>query len=63
MDLGPTELMFMYDAIIQYAIRPEFADKDSVQAFFDDIAGKIEEELGKRGYTYEGTTEYHVTVH
>jgi len=57
------ELMMIFDALAQYRIRPEFVDSETLDAWFDQVGTKIEVELGKMGYTFEGSVEYHVATH
>lgn len=51
----PTELQFLYDATVNFSIRPEFRDNVVVEMLSESIAVKIEEELMKAGFRYVET--------
>ena len=58
MEFEAHELMYIFDAICYYAIRPEFIDMPVVEQVTDSIAAKAEKKLAAMGYTFEGHIPY-----
>ena len=56
----PTQLMFIYDAVLNYSAIPACADHDTIALHLDLILVKCQEELEKMGYQFEGTATYTV---
>lgn len=59
----PDELQFIYDAVLNFSIRPEFANSMEVDTVSDDILVKVEKALAEMGYVYAHVEAYAVDQH
>jgi len=51
----PTELQFLYDSVVNFAIRPEFLTNPVVEELSESIAVKLEKALADAGYVFVET--------
>jgi len=55
------ELQFIYDAVLNFSIRPEFRESREVDALSDEILVKVEAALQSAGYVYAHVEAYAVS--
>ena len=59
-DLTATDLMHIFDAVLNYSAPAVQADNRALIADLDGILDKVEVELARRGYTLEHLETYTV---
>jgi hypothetical protein len=59
-DLTPTEMMFIYDAVLNFSQREECASHPTLPEHFIGILDKMEAGLAARGYHLKHLTTYTV---
>ena len=60
MELQPSELMCLWDALANLVVHPRLAHSEEAEAFILTIADKLEKELARQGYQMVPEGEYYV---
>lgn len=57
-DMTAHDLMCIFDALVDYSIRPEFRDCPTINAYHEELGAKIERKLNAMGYHFDGDVKY-----
>lgn len=60
MEFDAQDLMYLFDAVAHYSIRPEFDGHPNMDAWSEKVAAKIEHKLAQMGYTFDCVRTYTV---